>query len=313
MSWVNFSNKILKYIILFLLCLLIFPINLKAAENPKVIFNQLDASGDDYGPGDYKYPQDDIFQNKGNLFDLKSLTIFDLNEKYKFRFSFSRLTDPWGAKFKFSLPLVEVYIDNQDGGSGSLFHEGANVSFKKSFKWDKFLKISGWWVRVFTPESKKENMLNINDFSFNKNFSMEDIKLKKVKNDILLSISKNKLKSLENAKIIVLVGSFDPFGFDHFRSLTREKHYWQIYTSANGDLKKLPRVMDILTPGAKSQKNILKGELPEIPYFKVDINKKDAPPTLVDNLKPVNKISLILVFTYILLLIFVIYKFKYKE
>lgn len=314
MSWVKVCNKkILIYIILFLLCLLILPVNLKAAEKQKVIFNHLDAVGDDYGPGNYRYPQDDIFQNKGYLFDLKSLTIFELDKQYRFRFSFSELTDPWGAKFKFSLPLIEVYIDNEKGGSGSLFHEGANVRFKENFKWNKFLKISGWWVRVFTPESKKDNMLNINEFSFNNNFSMEDIQLKKEKNDILLSISKEKLKSLKNAKITVLVGSFDPFGFDHFRSLNREKHYWQIYTSSDGSLKKLPRVMDILTPGAESQKNILKGELPEVPYLKTDITKKDLPPTLVDRLKPVTKISLIFVFTYIFLLIFIIYKFRYRE
>jgi NifB/MoaA-like Fe-S oxidoreductase len=36
------------------------------------------------------------------LFDLKSLTIFENEEEYKYRFSFSNLTDRWGAKYGFS-------------------------------------------------------------------------------------------------------------------------------------------------------------------------------------------------------------------
>ncbi|PUU91656.1 MAG: hypothetical protein CI947_1181, partial [Halanaerobium sp.] len=89
------KDKRKKLIILFIICLFIFTAAVNA-ENYNVIFNHLDAAGDDYGPGNYLYPQNHIFQNKGNLFDLQSMTIFESKSEYKIRFSFSNLTDPWG-------------------------------------------------------------------------------------------------------------------------------------------------------------------------------------------------------------------------
>lgn len=172
------KNNILKIIILFIICLYIFPTAV-SAEEQKVIFNHLDGVGDDYGPGYYSYPQNRIFQNKGHLFDLNAITIFELENEYKFRFSFSKLTDPWGAEHKFSLPLIEIYLDNQAGGSNQLFDKGANVSFTNDFYWNKFLKISGWWVRIFNPNSKKENSLNINDLSLSSPASKKNIRDRK--------------------------------------------------------------------------------------------------------------------------------------
>jgi carbohydrate-binding DOMON domain-containing protein len=312
MAFENIKNTRLKLIIFFIICLFILTSAVNA-EDYKVIFNHLDGVGDDYGPGDYYYPQNYIFQNRGNLFDLKSLTIFENEEKYKYRFSFSNLTDPWGAKYEFSLPLIEVYIDNQAGGSNKLFHSGANISFEDDFYWNKFLKISGWWVKIFNPDSRKENILNINDLSLAEPDSSENIYLNKVDNYIFLIIPKSEINLAQNSKIIVLIGSFDPFGYDHFRSVSNNKSYWQIYSESNISDSTNPRVLDILVPGGKNQKEILNGEMPKIPYLKIDFVKKEGEPTLVDYLMPVNKISLSILLLYIVILIFTILKFKYKK
>lgn len=312
MALKKIKNKKQKLMILFIICLFILPAAVKA-ENYKVIFNHLDGIGDDYGPGDYYYPQNHIFQNKGHLFDLKSITIFEAENEYKIRFSFSNLTDPWGAEFGFSLPLIEIYIDHQSGGSNQIFHEGANVSFKEDFNWNKFIKISGWWVRLFNPDSEKENLLNINELSLSDPDSNGNLNLSREDNDIFLKIPKSEVNSLQNSKIIVMVGSFDPFGYDHFRSLSKTKSYWQIYSENDIPNSSSPRVLDLLVPGGRNQKEILKGELPELPYLKIknDIVARKATP--VDYLMPVNKISLSILFLYILILIFVIYKFNYRR
>jgi len=313
MAFKKINNKKQKLIILFLICLFILPAAALNAENHKVLFNHLDGIGDDYGPGDYYYPQNHIFQNKGNLFDLKAMTIFESEREYKFRFSFSNLTDPWGAKYGFSLPLIEIYIDSQAGGSNQLFHSGANVSFSNDFYWDKFLKISGWWVRVINPDSQKQNLLNINDISLSDPDSNGNINLNKEANDIFLRLPKTELSSLQNSKIIVLVGSFDPFGYDHFRSLSTTKSYWKIYSENDISNSSYPRVLDILVPAGESQKEILSGELPVLPYLKIESASSSREPTLVDYLLPFNKISLSILFLYILILIFVIHRYNYKE
>ncbi len=312
MAFKKIKNKRQKLIILFLICLFILPVAVNA-ENYRVIFNHLDGAGDDYGPGEYSYPQNKIFQNKGDLFDLKSMTIFESESEYKIRFSFSNLTDPWGAQYGFSLPLIEVYLDNRSGGSNQLFHSGANVSFEDDFYWNKFLKISGWWVRIFNPDSKKENLLNINEISLNDPDSNGNLNLSKENNDIFLKLPKTEVGSLQNSKIIVLVGSFDPFGYDHFRSLSKTKRYWQIYSENDIPNSSSPRVLDILVPAGRSQKEILSGELPELPSLKIESDISTRPPTLVDHLMPVNKISLSILFLYILFLIFVIHKFNFRS
>lgn len=302
------NNKLVKLTIFFIFCLILLP-NAVNGEEYQLVFNHLDAAADDYGPGYYEYPQHPIFQNKGHLFDLKSLAIFESELNYKFRFSFSNLTDPWGAKFGFSLPLIEIYLDNQEGGSNELFHSGANVSFKEDFKWNKFLKVSGWWLRLFTPNSREENILDINELSNLNSNSFEDFQLNKKDNDILLIIPKNSIGDLKNSKMVVLVGSFDPFGFDHFRSLSTKKRYWQFYVPTEQKIDKLPRVLDILTPAAQNQKEILEGELPKIPYLNVLKEIKAVKKDLVDQLKPLNIVSLTLLLLYILLILFLIYRF----
>jgi len=301
-----------KIIILFLICLFILPAAV-SAENYRVIFNHLDGAGDDYGPGVYHYPQNHIFQNKGRLFDLKSMTIFESESEYKIRFSFSNLTDPWGAKYGFSLPLIELYIDNQSGGSNNLFQSGANVSFNDSFYWNKFLKISGWWVRSFNPDSKKEYLLNINEMSLNDPSANDKLKLSREENNIFLKLPKTEVEPLQNSKLVVLVGSFDPFGYDHFRSLSDTKSYWQIYSENEIPHSKSPRVLDVLVPVGQSQKEILSGELPELPYLKIESDIADRAPTTVDYLMPLNKISLSIFFLYILFIIFIVHKFNYKR
>lgn len=312
MALKNINNKRQKLVIVFIICLFILPAAV-SAENHRVIFNHLDGIDDDYGPGDYDYPQNHIFQNKGHLFDLKSMTIFEAENEYKIRFSFSNLTDPWGAEFGFSLPLIEIYIDHQSGGSNQIFHEGANVSFKEDFNWNKFIKISGWWVRLFNPDSEKENLLNINELSLSDPDSNGNLSLSKEDNELFLKIPKSEVNSLQNGKIVVMVGSFDPFGYDHFRSLSRTKSYWQIYSKNDISNSKSPRLLDLLVPGGRSQKEILSGQLPELPYLKIESELPAREPTLVDKLQPLNEISLSILFFYILFLIFVIYKFKYNK
>ena len=306
----NIYSFILLTLIIFYLIFL--PAAIKAEEH-RVIFNHLDGIGDDYGPGSYDYPENFIFQNKGHLFDIKALTIFESAGEYLFRFSFSKLTDPWEAEFSFSLPLIEVYIDNQAGGSNQLFHEGANVSLKEDFNWNKFIKISGWWVRIYEPESQKKNLLNINELSLVEPYSAEDLQLDKKENDIFLKIPKKEINLLNNSKIVVLVGSFDPFGYDYYRSLSNERRSWQIYSESNLDSAEAPRVLDILVPAGENQKGVLNSKQPQIPYLKVQQPLRKREKTLVEYLMPVNKNSILILFSYLVFLVFIIYKYSYKR
>ena len=89
---------------------------------------------------------------------------------------------------------------------------------------------------------------------------MENLSLTKDGNDLYLRFPKTEINSLKNSKIIVFIGSFDPFGYDHFRSLSKSRTYWQIYSENDIPNSKSTRVLDILVPAGQSQKEMNKNK-----------------------------------------------------
>ncbi|SFL60272.1 C-terminal binding-module, SLH-like, of glucodextranase [Halanaerobium salsuginis] len=307
------SRNSIRLTLLFLILLYFLScLSIAAAAENKVIFNQLDGVGDDYGPGKYQYPRNHIFQNKGHLFDIKSLTILESADNFLFQINFSKLTDPWQGEFAFSLPLIEIYLDNQPGGTNKLFHTGANVTLPADFNWNKFLKISGWWVRIFSPDSQKENLMDISKLSFIDPYSAEDVNLIRNGNQLNLTIPKTELKSLDNSKLILLVGSFDPFGYDHFRSLAPVQRSWQIYTGGELKVEKAPRVMDILLPESLNQKAILNKEMPVVPYLKIKPTFQLKADKLIDFFAYQNLLVLFLLLIYLILMTIIFLKYSSK-
>jgi carbohydrate-binding DOMON domain-containing protein len=103
-----------------------------------------DPTGDDKGPGKYKYPSKALY--KRGSFDLTHLTITDKGSKIEIRVGVNaKIGDPWNSKSwggnGFSLQMVQVYLDTKKGGfRGSL--RGMNIKFKKGQGWDKVVFIS---------------------------------------------------------------------------------------------------------------------------------------------------------------------------
>lgn len=283
-----------------------------SAAEYRVVFNHLDARGDDFGPGDYEYPLNHIFHQADNLFDIQALTIFESEHSYRFRFSFGNLTDPWDSEYGFSLPLIEIYLDNQSSGADQPFHEGANISFSDDFKWNKFLKISGWWARLYTPESEEE-FLNLNELALDDKHQAQSAEIIRDDNDLYLTLAKSELGSLDDSSIVLLVGSFDPFGYDYYRDLSRRRQLWKIYTETDLDLAKAPRVMDILTPGPYSQRDILDNELAEVPAIRVKPPLPTRRRGLIEFFMIENLLIVFAFLIYLVLIKVIVHKFEYKK
>ena len=98
-----------------------------AIAGPKI--EMKDPTGDDKGPGKYKYPTKALY--KRGSFDLTHLTITDKGSKVEFRVGVNaKIGDPWNSKSwggnGFSLQMVQVYLDTKKGGfRGAL--RGMNV------------------------------------------------------------------------------------------------------------------------------------------------------------------------------------------
>jgi carbohydrate-binding DOMON domain-containing protein len=102
-----------------------------------------DPSGDDFGPGNYKYPTDTVY--KPGSFDLTELKVKASGDKVDFDVSVnSALEDPWGMKVGFAVQMVFIFID-MDGKERSGFTKGlpgTNIQFAPADAWDKVVILS---------------------------------------------------------------------------------------------------------------------------------------------------------------------------
>jgi carbohydrate-binding DOMON domain-containing protein len=111
------------------------------AADKKVTFK--DPTGDDNGPGTYKYPTDTVYK-KGS-FDLTDVTVDKKGDKIDFSVGLNaNLEDPWNMKKGFSTQMVFIFIDT-DGKEGSGHTDsppGLNIQFAPASAWDKLVILS---------------------------------------------------------------------------------------------------------------------------------------------------------------------------
>ncbi|OJH42290.1 glucodextranase DOMON-like domain-containing protein [Cystobacter ferrugineus] len=102
-----------------------------------------DPTGDDNGPGTYKYPTDPVY--KRGSFDLTDFSLARKGEKLDISLGFNTtLEDPWKTGSGFSVQMAFIFIDT-DGKEGSGSTEslpGLNVKFAPQFAWEKVIVIS---------------------------------------------------------------------------------------------------------------------------------------------------------------------------
>jgi carbohydrate-binding DOMON domain-containing protein len=112
-----------------------------ALAGDKVSFK--DPTGDDNGPGSYKYPTDTVY--KRGSFDLTDFTFEKKGDKADVTLGFNTtLEDVWKMGSGFSVQMAFIFIDT-DGkpGSGSTDSlPGLNVKFAPEFAWEKVIVIS---------------------------------------------------------------------------------------------------------------------------------------------------------------------------
>ncbi|MFW6389730.1 MAG: glucodextranase DOMON-like domain-containing protein [Halanaerobiales bacterium] len=246
------DNSLAFIIIIFFL---FFSTTLIFAEEG-ILLDISDPTGDDYGPGTYQYPTNEIYSIEG-LFDISNFVINQDEEYYIFEFTFTKLTDPWNSEFGFSLPLIHLYLaNNEDSVSTELFQEGANVKLNPEYPWNRLIKISGWWVRVYSPDMKKEeHETNILDLTYPAEIEEPDINLKN--STIILKLEKELLGDLNEGYFYLFVGGFDPFGPDHFRPIQSDPSFWYFADPVNDELLYAPRILDLILPEGQEQVEVL--------------------------------------------------------
>ncbi len=218
-----------------------------------------DNTGDDYGPGMYHYPRHEDFKPYEGLFDIKKFSLETVDDYYQLKFVFSKLTNPWNKVYGFSHPLIELYIDNQKGGSTESFMAAARVNFDSDHPWNKLLRISGEFVKLYTSEDEIEEYVDLASDLTRSRWELDDAQIGVENNSIIVKIRQDLLGDLKDAYVYLLVGSFNPFGYGYYRDIRSEPSNW--YFSAPGissqEIVYAPRVIDIILPENKNQRQVL--------------------------------------------------------
>lgn len=283
------------------------------AENNSWNFTIDDPVGDDYGPGNYKYPEDEIFSSYQGLFDIKKFNIIETKNDYIFEFKFVKLTDPWNSKYGFSHPLIELYIDNKEKGSTELIEDGANISLDPASKWNKALKLSGWWLLAYDWDQKLDDLISIDGNFEDRKGEVKNSKVEKINNSIKVQFPKKIVGELQGAEIQLIVGSFDPFGPGYFRLISDTPRSWNFYAEGIEKPSKAARVIDTILPENISQKEALAIKDKNGEYKQPQIKAIKIPEEKDNSIVQIFKSTYFYIFIIILTALIILYIDKIKE
>lgn len=228
-------------VLLFAMTAGIFYLAFERFISEKTIFVMSDSKGDDYGPGNYKYPWASIFDPKKEHFDLIKFRVYTERDNYCFDIVFPRVTNPWGAPEGFSHPITEIYISDGTRGRTEPLKQGANVKFDTGNPWRYMIKVVSFnRTAVYTAGDSEDSEGNTKGV---------EARLMPDKKTLRVNVSKELLPSDPgNWSYYVLVGSQDGLGPDNFRKVNAAASQWNLGGGSDTDFD--PNVIDMLAlPG----------------------------------------------------------------
>jgi len=219
-----------------------------------VLFTMEDRAGDDWGPGDLKYPLHQVFEP--GLFDLRRVHVWHDDRNLYFDVSFALVTNPWNAPEGFFHQLIDIYIDAEPGGYTEPAAEGPGVRFSPDAGWEYRLRIQPWtgsrWLdaRSYPAKAYPVEVSVLPDG-------------KTIRGEVPLKVTGPPSRSW---RYYVLVGGFDTFGPDNYRAVESEPTQWSF---GSASAARGVRVVDILDAGVgkRSQKAQLQASGEEAPVL----------------------------------------------
>jgi alpha-amylase/alpha-mannosidase (GH57 family) len=212
------------------------------------IFEMEDKEGDDYGPGNYEYPTDPVFQ-KG-LLDLLKFEIYVGTDKVAFKLIFKKLTNPWNAPLGFSHPLINLYISTGSENLNKSKFPRTNVfraEFDENYPWDIMLKVAGWQeygTILYTVDGREERIrVSSNPKERSITFSMP------------IDLLGNGDPFSKPWAFYLLIFSQDGYSPDHIRPVRSKREQWVFGGAKENSIP----VIDMLDPSynGKSQEEML--------------------------------------------------------
>ncbi len=201
-----------------------------------------DPAGDTFGNGTLAAPTATVFRNLSS-FDLLGVEVLDTVNPatLELRFTFAALPNPLGLPNGFSLPITELYIeDEQDENEGETVGNpdllpGSGMKLPDGASWHYAFRLSGDRVQAFVAEDGAVTELSAAD---GLELSVED-------NVITL---KTPLPRPEAPTLYGVVGAYSPFSASGWQSLSAVPAPWAFSSS-----QQTVPVVDVLAEDAGAQ------------------------------------------------------------
>jgi alpha-amylase/alpha-mannosidase (GH57 family) len=230
----------------------------------KVIFEMSDPTGDDDGPGGFKYPRASVFIP--GVFDLVKFTVRDAGDKVVFVFTFRELGgNPWNGPNGWSMQQVHVYIKTTLSVEGRYDTFGLNATVAHG--WHMALIVAPGWGTDPVPVGEKTGL-----YYYDKETPLvQDSSLRAYADpttkSIIVEVSKAVLYDVENIAdwvYVVAVTSHDGYGPQRIRPFIIGGGEWAVEVPSTTEYAQatlagvIPRILDLLAPTASDQYNILR-------------------------------------------------------
>ena len=136
----------------------------------------LDPEEDNFGPGDYSYPQDST-ETAAN-YDLKKIEVSQNKDEKLIILEFSKLENPGLAPLGFTYPNIDIYVDVNSRvslGNNELM-EGLNAYTEPENAWEFCIRVNGWQKAVYNTSGRiiGEPEVNISPWKNSINIFIKD-------------------------------------------------------------------------------------------------------------------------------------------
>jgi len=224
---------------------LVLWVNITYASGGQVVFSRADPAGDDRGPGTYTYPRHAGFKPYSGLLDLLHFQIVVYPDRVAFECSFAYVTNPWEAPENYFHQIIDVYIDCFEGGETRPARKGARVRFADAYAWDIGIRARPWGQSEIVYAGSVKGELPV---AVLKNGGRPGIVSSVLLGDgrtIRITVPKEALPLISpDWHYYVLIGAYDRFGLDCYRSVAAQAGDWVFGGGVDDDIN--PNVIDML-------------------------------------------------------------------
>ena len=231
------------------------PVQLNIAlERAGVIREVDDSIGDDYGPGWYLYPTDQVFVD--GSFDIKYVKIRDLSDSYQFEIGVVYIPDSsvvWWSPFfpPMNLEKIDIYVNCHSGGSRVAL-PNRNANFAATDAWDFAISVDGWWKGILASNGQdifSNYTQDISSANFTTDTTNNRIFITVPKDAFVDNLGQADTSNFEQWDFLVLMLGHDGDGVEGVRSVNAgTNNQWQFNGGEDGDVD--PNIIDVVAmPG----------------------------------------------------------------